>query len=628
MSDTIQRADLFDAAADFNSRGFRINFKIDGEPNEELVTKWAQSIIWKTETSDRAKQKTGAGTELDKDFVGHVQIARDSEAKGNTSGLEANTTKVVHARQLPTVAGVESTIDDFTGNTITISVDAATTTRNEFLAKLSDNFGTWLTGKLGATGEVNDGANIGASGASVFSTKNGLDLEFRKLDAISTYLSATVNGDKIDFDFDANQFANDLNFISDVQSVGGGAPVLKGITSGVAEIKSASVGEGILITNNTNELVYSVDSEWLNNVINSAIANGGIGGGGNGPAESSYLFRATKLNDQLIISKFLGDNGVTSLYGNFISFEDDVDNGNFDYGGSWGTNKFIHSFANAVNLKFIASNIGIENTSGGGLDIEACIIKELSSPSELFNSNGVAQLSDPIVNITNIASADRLSGVVTIVTTNPHNLHNGHYLKLDGFTDATYDSTSDTLITVVDSTTFTYDNAGSDGSSAVGGAYYQTQYIRIDTSVQENGILYISVEDDGGSDGAGGDEVRVEMVNGGDLQDNFVQIPPAEWDGRFIKLKAESITATPQEVHIDFNGSGNKFTGTIRFYDAGLKEIGCITDTIGAATTNTYNFSSSKYTIDPTDDSVKLLVTTDTPGVISVKAGGVFNNED
>jgi microcystin-dependent protein len=143
MAIKITKADLFDPAADINSRGYKKNALTDGEPDQSLVENWVESTAWKTEDGDRATQSTGG--EPVEDLKGLVQVGTDAEAKANTTGLEATTTKVPHTGQLPTVDANESqTVGALTDNLLEVTTDGGVTTRNNFLLKLKEGFRAWL----------------------------------------------------------------------------------------------------------------------------------------------------------------------------------------------------------------------------------------------------------------------------------------------------------------------------------------------------------------------------------------------------------------------------------------------------------------------------------------------------
>lgn len=72
-----------------------------------------------------------------------------------------------------------------------------------------------------------------------------------------------------------------------------------------------------------------------------------------------------------------------------------------------------------------------------------------------------------VVGVYAISTISRTSNVTTIVTSTPHNLTTADLVKIAGVTDATFNISS-VAATVTNSTTFTYANAGSNGSSSGG----------------------------------------------------------------------------------------------------------------------------------------------------------------
>tara|TARA_R110000868_G_scaffold70726_1_gene207590 strand:+ start:1780 stop:3501 length:1722 start_codon:yes stop_codon:yes gene_type:complete len=72
-----------------------------------------------------------------------------------------------------------------------------------------------------------------------------------------------------------------------------------------------------------------------------------------------------------------------------------------------------------------------------------------------------------VVGVYAISTISRTSNVTTIVTSTPHNLTTADLVKIAGVTDATFNISS-VSATVTNSTTFTYANAGSNGSSSGG----------------------------------------------------------------------------------------------------------------------------------------------------------------
>lgn len=71
------------------------------------------------------------------------------------------------------------------------------------------------------------------------------------------------------------------------------------------------------------------------------------------------------------------------------------------------------------------------------------------------------------VGVYSISSISRAANVVTVTTSSPHNLTSAELVKIAGVADGTY-NTSSVAVTVTGSTTFTYANTGSNGSSSGG----------------------------------------------------------------------------------------------------------------------------------------------------------------
>lgn len=120
----------------------RDNFNTGGAPSQDTMERFATSSPFFTEAGDRAKLNT-AGPIANE--VGLVAITTDTKAKANISGLESDRTLVTHGGQLPTVEATENqTVGALTDNLLEVTVDAATTTRNNFLLRLKGTFVTWL----------------------------------------------------------------------------------------------------------------------------------------------------------------------------------------------------------------------------------------------------------------------------------------------------------------------------------------------------------------------------------------------------------------------------------------------------------------------------------------------------
>jgi len=140
------------------------NMQTNGVPSQTTMEDFAASHLSFCEDNDRAKQSTGV--EINKDLVGHVQVHTDIEAKAFTTGLEATTTKVVHAQQLPQSSQHPDTtaFNGITGDaqapaadiaTIEVNIDPAISTRNSYRFKFTDAFRDWINGIIGNLTIVN-----------------------------------------------------------------------------------------------------------------------------------------------------------------------------------------------------------------------------------------------------------------------------------------------------------------------------------------------------------------------------------------------------------------------------------------------------------------------------------------
>jgi hypothetical protein len=151
------RSWFFRTGAPTNTEGKKINLENGSRPDQDVFEKLSASHLNFSEAGDRAKINTGAAIETE---VGTVAVTSDAKAKAGTSGLEIDRTLVVHASQLPTPEANSETIDDFTGDALEITVDLATSTRNNYFFNLSATFSAWLLSRLvpggGTAGQVLD----------------------------------------------------------------------------------------------------------------------------------------------------------------------------------------------------------------------------------------------------------------------------------------------------------------------------------------------------------------------------------------------------------------------------------------------------------------------------------------
>lgn len=401
------RSIFFDVAAAINSRGKRINFKTDGQPDEALMQNLVDSATFFKETDDRARQAAGGNVE---DEVGLVTIAPDSEAKAGTSGLTASRTKVSHAAQLPTSEAESQTVDTFTGEIMDVTADAGTLTRNQYKFKWTAAFVAFINNKLlpdfvggdatklvrinaGGTayelvdastvggGEDNTASNVGAGTGQVFKQKTGEDLELKTL-AQGTFMDITNNVSDVDLAVDGAALVSSLVdpiYAKNGISIGAGSAFFKQKTAGNIEIRSATQGAnaGIVLVENTNDVSFAINDSYINTLIDARVAVGS----GQGNA-SSYLFSAVKIVEQ---SFGVGAN-VTAI----ISIADDSSPGNYDYDNSWLTSIFT---ANAdivgVDIKF-TSVVEVELT-------QLLTATETFSCSIQFFKNGISEPSTSVV---------------------------------------------------------------------------------------------------------------------------------------------------------------------------------------------------------------------------------------
>lgn len=91
-----------------------------------------------------------------------------------------------------------------------------------------------------------------------------------------------------------------------------------------------------------------------------------------------------------------------------------------------------------------------------------------SSDGRLFYyTSGAPSTVAKVVGVYAISSVSRTSNVTTVVTSTAHNLATSEAVRVAGVADATY-NTSSAGVTVVNATTFTYANTGTNGSSTGG----------------------------------------------------------------------------------------------------------------------------------------------------------------
>jgi microcystin-dependent protein len=122
-------------------------FLKNDKPTQESFQYLRESTAFMAESADRAKGYVGSSDLADEQ--GLVVLATDPQAKNNQAQL-ADRSLVAQPHQLPTVTATETdaidlaTGTDYSGVSLTVTVDAGITTRNKYMLKLSTAFKTWI----------------------------------------------------------------------------------------------------------------------------------------------------------------------------------------------------------------------------------------------------------------------------------------------------------------------------------------------------------------------------------------------------------------------------------------------------------------------------------------------------
>ena len=645
---------FFRTGAPTNARGKKINLNSTGEPDQDLFERLAASTIFFRNTEDRAKQSTGA--EATEDLVGHVQIETDANAKSNTDGLQAGTTKVVHAGQLPTVDATEAqVISDF--NDVALSVaDDGTLTRNNFLAKLSTNFVTWLgnlkdsvvaniaeiTSLRTLSGTLSGENDLGTFSGNTITNNVDVKTALEELEtAVENVAGGTISSgsspkayvnvteappgnlsiDVIEATFRSNVTDNYyVNAVNDhtagtVGLVDNAVPLTPKVRQ---MLNSSSVDWSI---DGSNRVIGAVNEAWLNNIINTAIlAGGGSGGGGLGPGEKAYLFKAEKSSSQVITSKMIetGTTNASDVVGGFVLFEDDSTLPNFDNGGVWGINKFIHAEASAVDMSFNVD--GVTATSG-----IFGIVKRLSLPGVVQSKTLCMTTNDGFIATTDLT---RVGSIVTVTYDNNGGteiIETGQEVKIAGVTPATFNFTatatrvSDSSFTVVDPVTTTGESATIQGTITS-----ETANITIN-SLLANNIYYISFGDN--DNPAPSDDITVTFNN------------PTQDSSNANTTLTELITSTYNRTGLIIIPTGTSISIDISKSSAGAADknnltyevsylgVESISDVVDHTTLASAGLSSNYDSIAPGDDIRLLGLNEGGPSTVNISAGVIYNQD-
>ena len=332
------------ATADF--RTFGDTSSIDWVLNGDLVEA-SISAAWITANitpiiADVATNTAGVATNL-------ADIATNVTSIGtNVTNITANVADIADIRTLTGTVDGETAypLANFTGTTI---IEPST-----IESALQDLETAVETAGLG---EVNDGANVGISGLGIYDgTKAGVNINFRKLDPIGSYVTAVLNGQKIDLDLNTTNLKTlldtyyveqaDTTTVTDVST---GSNLITARVGDNYDLKGLVAGDGILFVTTGTDIEIKVDETWLATQIDNGMA--GIGNA------KTYLFSATKINEQIVLA------GISGMR---IPFEDDSSAGYYDYENNWTISQFkVNSdlvtdtetnFVMSMDIEFLTAN--------------------------------------------------------------------------------------------------------------------------------------------------------------------------------------------------------------------------------------------------------------------------------
>lgn len=163
----------------------------------------AQGLTWKA--SVRAASTANLTLSGTQTIDGVVVIAGDRVLVKDQSTASANGLYVVAAGAWARASDADISAEVPAGLAVFVSEGTAngdkawvlTTNAPITLGSTSLAFAQ-MTGS--ASGETNTASNVGAAGTGVYDGKSGVDLQFRKLNAASSKLSVTLNGQQLDLD--------------------------------------------------------------------------------------------------------------------------------------------------------------------------------------------------------------------------------------------------------------------------------------------------------------------------------------------------------------------------------------------------------------------------------------------
>lgn len=156
----------------------------------------------------------------------------------------------------------------------------------------------------------------------------------------------------------------------------------------------------------------------------------------------------------------------------------------------------------------------------------------------LYYSSATPSTAAKTVGVYPISTISRTSNVTTIDTTTAHNLTSGEAVRIAGVTDATFNASS-AVATVTGSTTFTYPNTGTNGSSSGG----TVQDLSVPTN---NRAVVVTPERHVMLIGAGGNPRRLAWSSREDYTDwNFSSVTNTSG---FLELQSETPLVTGCKV--------------------------------------------------------------------------------